>query len=429
VSVTQPSETDRHDRATINEEVRMRVARKGLIVLSIAAMVSFPALADPTPQTSPSPAQTTTTTSTTTIPVAAAAALAPAPQAAAPAPAPKPATGPLSIKVSDNVNFRFGLLLQPQADFAQNAQGGYQQNLMLRRTRFIVSGQLAPKAFFFFQTENNRLGGAIGTGSKVISSGFQTVDAVAEYRFSKVFNLQGGLIYLPTSREALKSSGTEFMLDVNTYAYTATGALAGTAGRDTGFMARGYFLADHLEYRAGLFQGIRETGARNTFRKIARLQYEFLDTEPYALPSYPGSYFGTKKILALGAAYDTQHNYHGPTADLYADLPTSFGSALGTVSYMRLDGGKTVPSLGKSNIFVIDGGVFFKGSKIGPWLRYEDRSYAAPNKAKSEKRYWAGVNWYPYLNSFNVKTGYQRLKPEVGKEQNEFTVQLQFFIY
>jgi len=352
----------------------------------------------------------------------------PPPSPAAPQPKP-PATPPIQIKVNDNVNFRFGLLLQPQADFQENASEQTGENLMLRRTRFIVGGQVAKNIFFFYQTENSRLGGAIGTASKVISTGFQTIDAVAEWRYSKPLNLWAGLIYLPTSREALKSSASEFMIDVNTYAYTATTALTGTGGRDTGFMARGYFLGDHLEYRAGLFQGLRQTGSRNAFRQIARLQYEFADTEPYALPSYAGSFFGTKRVITAGASWDKQNSYKGPTADLYVDVPTAFGSALGTATFMRLDGGTFVPTLGKSNIFVVDGGVFMKGSKLGPWARYEQRNFASPNSSKSEKHYLAGINWYPYMNNFNIKAAVGQLKPAVGSKQKQATLQMQFFYF
>ncbi len=343
---------------------------------------------------------------------------------------PAPATGPLQIKVNENVNFKFGALLQPQADFAQDSSGHTSQNLMLRRTRFIVGGQVAKNVFFFYQTENSRLGGAIGTGAKVISTGFQTIDAVAEWRYSKPVNLWVGLIYLPTSREALKSSASEFMIDVNSYAYTATGALQGTGGRDTGAMLRGYFMNDHLEYRAGVFSGLRQTGARNPYRGIGRIQYNFFDTEVYNLPSYAGNNFGTKKILAVGAAYDKQGSYKGPTADLFADIPTSFGSSVTTVTVMRLDGGHLVAAaLPKSNIFVIDSGIYFKGVKLGPWARFEKRNFASPNSAKSEKRWLAGINWYPYLNNFNVKAAIGQLEPAVGRKQKQGTVQLQFFYF
>src|ERR1044071_7187773 len=97
----------------------------------------------------------------------------PPPSPAAPQPKP-PAAGPIQIKVNDTVNFRFGLLLQPQVDFQENASEQTGENLMLRRVRFIVGGQMAKNIYFFFQTENSRLGGAIGTGAQAISTGFQT---------------------------------------------------------------------------------------------------------------------------------------------------------------------------------------------------------------------------------------------------------------
>ena len=348
------------------------------------------------------------------------------PEAAPPKAAPPPA---FQIKVNENVNFRFGVLLQSQADFSQASAGGYAENVFVRRARFIIGGQVAKQVYFFFQTENSRLGLANAAGAKGLGSGFQTVDFDAEWRFSKPLNLWAGLIYLPTSREALKASGSEFMIDTNTYTYTATTALAGSLGRDTGIMARGYFLGDHLEYRAGLFQGLRNAASRNPLRTIARLQYDVFDTEVYNFPSYPGAYFGTKKILAFGAAYDGQKDYRGPTADVYADFPTLFGSALGTITYQRLDGGKFVTALPKSNTLVVDGGVFFKGSKLGPWARYEKRNFAAPNSARNEKRALIGLNYYPFGNNFNIKTAFGRLSPAVGRKTNQFTVQMQAYFF
>ncbi|HEX2798177.1 MAG TPA: hypothetical protein VHQ44_00750, partial [Thermoanaerobaculia bacterium] len=53
------------------------------------------------------------------------------------------------IKVSDSINFKVGILMQPQADWqevrnlADNGTGGYQQNLFIRRLRFLIGGQVA----------------------------------------------------------------------------------------------------------------------------------------------------------------------------------------------------------------------------------------------------------------------------------------------
>jgi hypothetical protein len=418
------------------------------LVLTTAGLLCLPALADDsaqsTDQTSastPSPAtpsEPTTTPAASTAPEATIAQATPAPPEKpaaqtppAPAPAPpKPAvSGPAQIKVGDNVSFRFGTLLQPQADFSQASTGGYAKNLLLRRVRLIVGGQLAKQIYFFFQTENSRLGLANAAGTKTIATGFQTIDAVVEWRLSKPLNFWVGLIYLPTSREALKSSSSEFMIDTNTYAYTATTALAGTGGRDSGFMARGYFLADRLEYRAGLFQGLRDAGSRNALRTLARLQYNVFDTELYNMPSYAGSYFGTKKILALGAAYDRQKEYKAHTADVYADFPTMFGSAVGTATYQSIDGGKFVTALPKSNTFVVDGGLFFKGSKLGPWVRYEKRDFAAPNSRNNENRALVGLNYYFAGSTFNIKAAFGRFSPTVGRKTNQVILQMQAFYY
>ncbi|HEV2720017.1 MAG TPA: porin [Thermoanaerobaculia bacterium] len=397
----------------------MRIASKGLLLFAFFAALAFPLLAEEPASDTPSPDTAVATASDP----------APAPQTTPAEPAKKPAPSGAQIVVSDNINIKFGVLLQPQADFAENSTGGTIENFWVRRTRFIASGQVAKNAYFFFQTENNRLGGAVNGATKS-TAGFQTTDAVIEYRYSKPLNLWAGLIYLPTSREALKSSATEFMIDVNSYAYTATTALAGTGGRDTGFMLRGYAMNDKLEYRAGLFQGLRDATSRNFFRRIVRLQYNFFDTELYNFPSYPGSYFGTKKIVAVGAAWDKQNQYKGPTADLFIDWPTAFGCVNNNNTFMRLDGGNFVPALnGESTVFVSDLGLYFKHVKLGPWARWEQRKFQPPQGSKSEKRYVVGINWYPYGSNFNIKTGYGRLKPDVGREQNQLTVQMQFFYF
>src|SRR6185436_3384829 len=158
------------------------------------------------------------------------------------------------------------------------------------------------------------------------------------------------------------------------------------------------------------------------------VQYNFFDKEVYNLPSYAGSNFGAKKILAVGAAYDQQLDYHGMAADVFADFPTKFGSAIGTATFQRLDGNvKLKAALPQSDIFTIDGGVFVKKFKAGPWARYEQRAFDATGK--TEKRTIVGVNYYPYGNNFNVKLGYGRFTPVTGPEMTQFVIQLQAFYY
>src|SRR5450759_1411033 len=201
------------------------------------------------------------------------------------------------IKVNDNINFKLGILMQPQADWQEvrnltdDGSGGFQQNMFIRRLRFLIGGQVAKDVFFFAETENGNLGKstqAVGGAqvAKSLGTGFALIDAVGEWRIAKEFNIQFGEIRVPISREALKGSTSNFMLDFSAYAFPTSAALQNNSERDTGAMLRGYFFCDRLEYRAGVFSGFRAPGVKNATRFTGRLQYNFFDTEVYNFVSY-----------------------------------------------------------------------------------------------------------------------------------------------
>ena len=141
-----------------------------------------------------------------------------------------PAGAQALVKVNDTVNFKLGILLQPQADWQEtiktkgDGSAGFYQNLLVRRLRFLLGGQVAKNVFLFFETDNSNLGKstqAVGSTSGVKSpgTGFSLIDAVGEWRIDKAFNIQFGEIRSPISREGLKSSPTEFMLDLSAYTF------------------------------------------------------------------------------------------------------------------------------------------------------------------------------------------------------------------
>jgi hypothetical protein len=355
-----------------------------------------------------------------------------------------PAGAQAMIKVNENVNLKAGVLIQPQADSLEVANatndgsGGYQQNLLVRRVRFILGGQVAKDVFFFMETENSNLGKstqAVGgtTGVKSPGTGFSLLDAVGEWRIAKEFNVQFGEIRSPVSREGLKSSPAQFMLDVSAYAFLTSTALQNQSGRDTGFMLRGYLLCDRLEYRSAVFSGFRQPGVKNSPRLVERLQYNFFDTEVYSLPSYAGVNFGNKKILALGGAFDTQGAYRYGSADLYMDFPIPLGSFESTIQYQYANGGTLLASLPEENTFQVEAGVFLRNLKLGPMVRYEQKAFTQTiNEGKNESRYAVGLNYYPYPkaeSNFNIKVWWQRVTPKVGFATNEFTLQMQVYYF
>jgi Phosphate-selective porin O and P len=349
------------------------------------------------------------------------------------------------IKVSDSINFKVGLLLQTQADFQETANatndatGGYQQNIMLRRARLIIGGQVAKNVFFYVDTENSNLGKSTqtlasgATGIKAPGTGFNLLDAVGEWRISKEFNIQAGAILVPVNRWIVTSSGSTFMLDQSAYNLPSSTPLQNNAGRDTGVMFRGYLFCDRLEYRSLVLSGFRQPGVKNAPRFTERLQYNFFDTEVYNFPSYAGVNYGKKKILALGAAYDTEGDYRIGSADLYLDIPIDVGSFESTVAYQYIKGGTLIPTLPEENTFSIEAGVFLKKAKIAPIVRYEQKTFNQTiNESKNENRFVAGLNYYPipgFENNFNIKFWWQRVNLKTGYATSQFTVQMQVFYF
>ena len=63
-----------------------------------------------------------------------------------------------AIKVGEDVNIKFGVLLQPWADWTKDpVTDGYSQNLFLRRGRLLVGGAVAKNVTFFIETDNPNL--------------------------------------------------------------------------------------------------------------------------------------------------------------------------------------------------------------------------------------------------------------------------------
>ncbi len=330
----------------------------------------------------------------------------------------------MTLKIGDTAWFKFGGMFQAWGDWNQDpVTEGYIQNLYLRRTRFNIAGKVANGVYFYWQTENANL----GKSPKALGSGFQTLDATVEWRLDKTFNIQAGLIYVPDSREALKSSTSQYLLDTSAYATLATAAMQGSSNRDTGFGVRGFLVDDHLEYRVLALQGVRDASSKYGFRYLGRLSYNFFDKEMYTagFTSIASSYNGTKsKILAIGTAYDFQRDFELYTADIFWSIPFKTGRLEGQVWYQSIDGGALVTALPKQNTATAEAGWYFEALKTAAWGRYERRQYST-TATKDEKRYWGGLTYYVFGNNLNLKAGYQRLVPAVGTATNDLTLAIQ----
>ncbi len=348
------------------------------------------------------------------------------------------------IKVNDNVNFRLGILLQGWADWngqsdSAGNDAGYQQNLFLRRARILLAGSVAKDVTFFVDTDNPNLGKstqAVGgtTGVKAPGTGFIIQDAYLSWKIANEFSLQGGLILIPLCRNCNSSAATLMTLDYGTWSFQESASTQSSVGRDTGFQALGYLAGDHLEYRAGVYSGFRAPGVKNSFRFTGRLMYNVFDVEK--LQFYPGTYFGKKKILAIGGGYDTQGDYQAYAGDVFFDYPVGGGNGItASANFIHYDGGVTFPTaaLFKQDDLYAEAGFFIGSLKLMPFFRYEQQRYSDDaNKALDKTFYQLGFGWYPFGSNFNIKAGWWRKEfPNDPKtaSTNQYTVQVQLFYF
>jgi hypothetical protein len=337
-----------------------------------------------------------------------------------------PAAAQVIVKANDDVNFKLGVLGQFQADTIDNPDDEPNtNNLFVRRLRLLFGGQVAKNVSFFIETDAPNLGKVLPGGKNIQPSLFLQ-DAYAEFRVADAFMLDAGLMFVPFSRNSLQSAATLLPIDYGAFTFSDSAPEQSATGRDTGFQARGYLAGNRLEYRVGAFQGFRDAGSDNAFRYSGRVQYNVFDTETGFF--YTGTYLGKKKILALGAAFDTQKNFHAYDADAFLDYPLGPGAVTAQFDYNRFDGGDTLATVPKQEDVLVEVGYLLLALKLTPVLQFAQRDVTTgslgdeTHTAVGASYWWAGPN-------VNVKALYTHIAPRGLDKQNQFTVQFQIFYF
>jgi hypothetical protein len=252
-------------------------------------------------------------------------------------------------------------------------------------------------------------------------------DAYAEFMLHPALTIDAGLMFVPFSRNSLQSAASLLPIDYGAYTFTQTGPTQSTVGRDTGFQAKGYLLSNRLEYRVGAFQGARDAGSHRAFRFAGRVQYELLDSEGTGF-FYTGTYLGTKKVAAVGAAFDAQDDYRAFDADAFVDYPSGPGAITAQLAYNRFDGGATFVTLPRQDVVFLEIGYFIRALKLTPVLQVTNRAIV-DTTIGDETRWSIGANYWWAGHNANVKVAYGQINPVGRGPQNEFTLQLQVFYF
>jgi hypothetical protein len=343
-----------------------------------------------------------------------------------------PAAAQIRIGSSEgDASLTLGVTGQIWSDFQQDANTtapqGYQQDIFIRRIRFMMGGSLTDNLTFFLQTDDPNLGKL----PKSLGTGFIIQDAFFEYRISDAVRVDGGEMIVPLTRNAMQSVASYFTLDISPVATQNNTATQSNALRDLGFQLRGFFLKDHLGYRLGEFSGERDSNGRDSLRTAGFLQYDFFSPETGY--TFVGTALGKQKILALNAGFDTQGSYHAFSSDLAAAIPVRGGDEIGgQVQFVRYQGGEKFLTIPQQNDVLVEAAYYTRKYKVQPFAKFEDQEFtAAPNALKDWDKWGGGLNYYLHGQNLKLTLQLQRAFPQnsPNKPSNEFSIQFQVFYF
>lgn len=441
------------------------IARRSVLLASALAAVAAPATAAPADTTAPADTAAPVVTAplledatpTPTAPV-------PPPPTAPVPPTPartvSPAVPPLGLE-NAYASVRIGLLLQPQYQIlGENTYTGQGQNLYVRRARFMVGGSLFGAVDYFFDIDYPNLflaKAASGSPSTKYTPSANIQDAFLTYRpFGNLVMLDAGYFLPPMAHNTLQSAATLFGWDFFAYsfqhdqAFGTSSPITTAVGRDTGAELRGLLLGGHLEYRVGMFQGLRygkgttTTLAQNDFRVTSRIQINFLDAEPGFF--YAGTYLGAKRILSIGGSYDFQNSFTKDylylAGDAFVDLPVGPGVFTAQINVAHWNGNNFIPTVmvgGQPGIVLQDqtavmgeAGFTFFAARLSPIVRVE---HIEGPGLPPQDRYGGGLAFWPYGHNFNLKVAYTRIiqtQPPMSApvhDANQVNVQSQVYFF
>jgi hypothetical protein len=416
------------------------------------------------------------------------------PPETAPAPGPGLAValiGPArEIKLSENTWFRFGAQVQAWAKFAQDriqqpdgSDGGYATDFYCRRCRFFATGSVVKNVYFNVLFEASNLGKSDPiTGVKSFAPP-SILDAYAQVKFADYFWLSGGSILLPLTRNGTQPTTTYVSID-NANVDTTPVLQGNTAVlRDLGFQANGFFLANHLEYRVGIFQGSRQpslptqTASHNGPRFVSMVSANLWDTETGYVNG--GHYYGAKKVLGVMGNFDYQifrknappaagtdkNAYYGLSGAVFLNYPLSGSPSpkggdeiVALLQFGYYDGGFTMspagtttnagtyPAVLKQTNYLAEAGYYNHSLRFSVFGKFEKRKIsedyplafrqALPAPLQPSQTWIAaGVKYYvaPF-NLMNFALQYERINNDdaPGAQQggtNNVTFQMQLILY
>jgi hypothetical protein len=216
------------------------------------------------------------------------------------------------IKINDDASVTVGFGLRASFTSLENgAPDGTSnsKNFSVENARLFLGGQFNKYVKATFNTELT--GGAAATGGDTV----RVMDAIAQLEPAEAFNFWLGRMLPPSDRANLSGpfyvTPWSFPGVVSNYPNIAV-------GRDNGMMVWGKPMGGKLVYSVGAFDGHNTapglSNAADHLLYAGRLALALLDPEPAPAYYEGGTYYGSKDILTIGAAVQTQKDGAGTAA-------------------------------------------------------------------------------------------------------------------
>ena len=316
--------------------------------------------------------------------------------------------------------------------------------------RLYVGGQVNDKIKFTFNTER-------------WDNEIDVLDAIAQFEFSKEFNIWAGLMLTPADR--IEMNGPFYGLTWNQYTQPLYASdqdapgdgipgAAGSVGRDEGITVWGTL--NKFQYAIGVFDGVE--GGPNTSDSpliAGRFAYNFLNMEDNPAYYTSSTYFGgLGNIFTLGASFQSQSDgvgsaaesgdFSGYTIDLLSEtLIGDSGVLTVEAEYKDFDsdftGTPNATPTGGCSFCLFDGDSYFASAaylfksesnygQFQPYLRFVENN---PSEGESSDLTEIGVNYiikgHNARLNLNYNTGDANITGYKGNDNDSlsFGVQIQ----
>ncbi len=327
-----------------------------------------------------------------------------------------------------------------------------------RRDRLMVSGQLDDVYGFYaaFQFMGDQRVFPLEV-QDTTEKNFDIIDTFFTADYTDAFRLRAGLTKDPMVREDNESCFVPLSLDRSNFIYTPLPRL----NRDFGVVLWGNLADALIQYRLAAMNGNDDVkDPKSELRYTARVHVSLLDPE-YSLV-YNGTYLGKKKVLTIGAGYQTESDavysniattttppslakdYKAYTYDIFFEYPTQAGTFTASGAYLETDFGgaykganpdpRSIGINGEKSGWYTKVGYLLPNAKLQIFGRYEKWKFAKLAGILDQKITWTGygVNYYVRGQDLRLTLEYSTndydKEDPLNKDFNTTTVMLQFRI-